>query len=120
MAKKFRTVILSLLFAVLVIGPVSEVQGRQKMTEEEFSALLQEESVLVEAYLVQVNNEALYDAGAAVVPQQSAESVTVLKLLSCLADPENGRVVSSARVAVKKNEEANTVSEKVHYIPRKK
>lgn len=120
MAKKFKFTIFSLLFAALVIAPVSNVQGRQKATEEELSALLKEKSVLVEAYLVQVDNEALYEAGVAVVPQKSAESVTVLKLLRCLAEPENGRVISSARVALKKDQEAETSSEKVRYIPRKK
>lgn len=119
MAKKFKFSVFSLLFAALVIAPTSDVQGRQKATEEELAALLEEKSVRVEAYLVQVENEALNEAGVAVLPQKSAESATVLKLLSCLADPENGRVVSSVRVALKKDEEAATSSEKVHYIPRK-
>ena len=68
---------------------------------------------------MQVNNKALYEAGVAVVPQKNDETITVLKLLRCIAKPQNGRVISSATVALKKNEEAQTSMKKNHYIPRK-
>ena len=119
MVKKFRFAVFSLLFVALVFAPAPNVQARQGQSDEKLSNLLEQDSVLVEAYLVQVNSKALYEAGVAVVPQKNDERVTVLKLLRCIAKPQNGRVISSATVALKKNEEAQTSTKKNHYIPGK-
>ena len=119
MVKKFRFAVFSLLFAALVFAPAPNVRAGQGRSNEKLSNLMEQDSVLVEAYLVQVNNKALYEAGVAVVPQKNDESVTVLKLLRCIAKPQNGRVISSATVALKKNQKAQTSTEKNHYIPAK-
>jgi len=120
MAKKFRSAVFSFLLIALTVVPASVVHARQEPTEQELAALLEKKSVLVEAYLLQVSNEALSAAGVAPVPQNSTESATVLKLLQCMVEPENGRVISSAGVTVKINDEAETSSKKTRYLPRKK
>lgn len=114
MTKKFSAAAVSFLFIALMVVPASVVHGQQEPAKQQ-----EETTILVEAYLVQVSSEAMSQAGIAVVPQNSNESATVLKLLQCMVEPQNGRVISSAGAAVKMNNEAQTSSQKKHYISRK-
>ena len=70
-----------------------------------------EESVMVEAHLVQVEMEALYKAGVSRVPSSGADNVTAEVLTKCVADANNGSVISAARLVVKRGEEAKTNSQ---------
>jgi len=75
-------------------------------------------SVVVETYLLQVDMDALYGFGVAAVPQKADEMVTVPRLVSCLADPNDGRVVDSARVVVYSRENADIKSTNTVYVER--
>jgi hypothetical protein len=57
------------------------------------------DSVLVEAYLVEVSNAALAASGTAMLPGDGKkESVSITKLLWCMKDPNAGKVVSMGRI----------------------
>jgi len=73
-------------------------------------------SVVVETYLVQVDMDALYGYGVAAVPQKASETVTVPRLVSCLADPDDGRVLDSTRVVVYSRERGEVQSTSSEYV----
>jgi len=62
----------------------------------------------VEAYLLQVRTEALYSKGSAAVPMKKKERVTLLRLLWCLTDPNNGQVITAARTSARSGNKAST------------
>ena len=75
-------------------------------------------SVAVETYLLQVDMDALYGFGVAAVPQKADEMVTVPRLVSCLADPNDGRVIDAARVFVFSRESADIKCTNTDYVGR--
>ncbi|MFA6175968.1 MAG: hypothetical protein WC765_05260 [Phycisphaerae bacterium] len=71
-------------------------------------------SVIVDAWLVRVSADALYESGVKPFSEKDKENVSVMNLLWCLSDPNNGNVVVSAttRAAVgnsAKNEFSKTI-----------
>lgn len=73
-------------------------------------------TVVVETYLVQVDMDALYGFGVAAVAQKADETVTVPRLVSCLDDPANGRVLDSTRVVMHSRERGEVESTSTEYI----
>ncbi len=72
--------------------------------------------VVVETYLVQVDMDALYGFGVAAVAQKDDETVTVPRLVSCLADPDDGRVLDSTRVVMRSREHGQVDITSTEYI----
>lgn len=72
--------------------------------------------VVFETYLVEVDMDALYGFGVAAVAQKADETVTVPRLVSCLADPNDGRVLDSTRVVVYGRERAEVDSTSTEYV----
>ena len=106
------------IFAIVLlisVGFAVSLSAQEEKTEQDF---LQHKSVLVQAYLVQVPNEVLYQAGAAALPKDDSESITVAKLISCLAQSENAAVIDTTRVAVKNAENAEVSTTQTNYLPR--
>jgi hypothetical protein len=73
-------------------------------------------TVVIETYLVQVDMNALYGFGVAAVPQKADETVTVPRLVSCLADLNDGRVLDSTRVVVYSRERGEIDSTNTEYV----
>jgi hypothetical protein len=63
-------------------------------------------SVIVDAWLVQVSAEALYESGVKPFSEKDKENVSVTNLLWCLSDPNNGKVAVSATTRALVHEEA--------------
>jgi len=108
-----RTKIAFVAMMVLVLtGPVFGEAAGEKQPDPYANA-----SVLVEAFVVRVSTEALAEAG--VNPMgQSPEGISILKILSCLDDPEKAEVISGAKVMAGHNDEARTKNRDTFYIKR--
>ncbi len=76
-------------------------------------------SVLVEAFMVRVSTKALAEAGVNPIGQ-APESISILKILSCLEDPEKAEVVSGAKVTCAHNDKSRVTNEDTFYIKREK
>jgi hypothetical protein len=74
-------------------------------------------SVLVEAFVVRVSTEALAEVGVNPIGQ-APEGVSILKILSCLEDPEKAEVISGAKVTAEHNNRTETKNEETFYIKR--
>ena len=72
-------------------------------------------SVLVEAFLVRVSTEALSEVGVNPIGQ-SPEGISILKILSCLNDPEKAEVLSGAKVQSSHSREARSEQGKRVYV----
>lgn len=72
-------------------------------------------SVLVEAFVVRVSMEALAEAGVNPIGQ-SPESISILKILSCLDDADKGKVFSGAILTARNGKEARVKDEKHIYV----
>lgn len=76
-------------------------------------------SVLVEAFVVEVDLDALKEAGVSVVGQ-SPESLSTLKILWCLRDEEMGAVISGAKVCVKNRERGEVSNDETIYTKKER
>jgi hypothetical protein len=76
------------------------------------------DSVLVEAYLVEVSNASLEASGTDLLPDDSRKAVSITKLLWCMKDPNNSRVADSARVICRANDAAKSAITKTVYVKR--
>lgn len=75
------------------------------------------DSVLVEAYLVEVSNAALASSGTAVLPGDGKkDAVSITKLLWCMKDPNGGKVADMARVICRTGDEAKNAVAKTVYV----
>ena len=102
------------ILAVVLLCLMSEVAW----AEEKDKAKLSEQTVVVEAYLLQIRTETLYSQGTAAVPKEKKERVTLLKLLWCLTDPNNGQVITAARTSARSGSEASTQTRRKQVINR--
>ena len=74
-------------------------------------------SVAVEAYLVQVTAKALREAGVSIIPSKPEEAISIPKLLSCItASKDKGALISSMRLVVGDNEEAESTITKSYNL----
>lgn len=80
---------------------------------------LAKKSILVEAFVVRVSLDALADSGVSSIGQ-SPEGVSILNVLWCLSDEEEGEVVSGAKLMVGSRDEAKVENEKTFYIKTEK
>jgi hypothetical protein len=74
-------------------------------------------SVLVEAFVVEVQNAALAEAGVNPIGQ-APERITPLKILWCLKDEDKARVVSGAKVAARHSGIAESKTANTIYVGR--
>ncbi len=77
-------------------------------------------SVIVDAWLVQVKADALYESGVKPIPQKDKENASIMNLLWCLGDPNNGKVVASARTQAHAGKDGFCELSKTEYIEQKK
>ncbi|MHC4618442.1 MAG: hypothetical protein ACYTEQ_11900 [Planctomycetota bacterium] len=73
--------------------------------------------ILVEAFIVEVNLEALYEAGVSPIGRKP-ESVSIESILQCLKDKARGRVTAGAKVAVGHNQRGEMNVEEQRNIKR--
>ena len=76
-------------------------------------------SVIVDAWLVQVSADALYESGVKPLSEKGKDNVSIMNLLWCLSDANNGEVIASARTRTQLNERGKTSLQKIEYIKRK-
>ncbi|MBW8036323.1 MAG: hypothetical protein FVQ79_12015 [Planctomycetes bacterium] len=105
----FRSVVIGLVF-LSVFGLTFGASEQASKVDPLANA-----SVLVEAFVVEVELDALKEAGVSIVGM-SPESVSVLKILWCLRDKEMGAVVSGAKVCVKNREEGEVSDSETVYV----
>lgn len=74
-------------------------------------------SVLVEAFVVRVSTEALAEAGVNPIGQSPA-GISILKIMSCLDDPEKAEVFSGAKVMVRHRNEGKVQNRNTLYVKR--
>jgi hypothetical protein len=74
-------------------------------------------SILVEAFMVRVSTDALAEAGVNPIGQ-SPEGISILKILSCLDNPDNAEVISGSKVTAGHKHEAQVRNEETFYIKR--
>lgn len=75
-------------------------------------------SVIVDAWLVQVSADALYESGVKPLSEKNEDNVSIMNLLWCLSDPNNGEVIVSARTRTSLNERGKTSLRKKDYVKR--
>jgi hypothetical protein len=73
-------------------------------------------SIIVDAWLVQVSADALYESGVKPFSEKDKENVSVMNLLWCLGDPNNGKVVVSATTRAMVNDEAKNSFSNTMYL----
>jgi hypothetical protein len=75
-------------------------------------------SAAVEAYLVYVDMDALYDAGVKQIPTKKGEQVTAEKLLDCISDPNHGSILRADRMVIKEGKEGVNQNSNKKYFNR--
>jgi hypothetical protein len=111
----FKSVVMAMILCVISFSAVSaqdQPSDKPLPPQEKPST----ESVLVEAYLVQVSNAVLAGAGTALLPGEDKESVSITKLLWCMKDPNGGKVVSMGRAFCRTKETAKSSNTKTVYV----
>lgn len=101
-----------ILASILAVSSI--VFAEEKKAQEPEKEKPDYRSVVVDAWLVRVSADALYESGVKPLSEKDKENVSVMNLLWCLGDPNNGKVVVSAttRAAVReeiRNEFHNTI-----------
>jgi len=123
MSKSFKFKMLSvfIIAGIICAGAASAAKeqpcNKEQPQQQAANAQPQQEkpstdSVLVEAYLVQVSNMALAASGTALLQ----EDIGITKLLWCMKDPNGGKVLSMARVSSRNNDTAQSGTSKTVYI----
>jgi hypothetical protein len=102
----------TLVSAVLCLSPVICCAAQAEQPDP-----YEDTSVLVEAFVVEVQNEALAEAGVNPIGQ-TPENVTPLKILWCLKDDDKAQVISGAKVACRHKGEAKAKTSDSFYIKR--
>jgi len=99
------------LVLVCVLAVCGVVSAEDKKIEERDCR-----SVKVETWLVCVSTDALYESGIQPVPSDDKQEVTILNLIWCLTDPNNGVVISSGQTLAVNHVRAEFRSKKTEYI----
>jgi len=76
--------------------------------------LTKDTSVLVEAFLIGVTNEALIKSGTKPISKDH-QAVSILNILWCLNDPEKAEILSQMKVMCLNGEHSEIISEKLVY-----
>ncbi len=100
-SKCILTFIMLALLAPLLFGGADEKgdTGNVKSLAEQY----QNARILVEAFVVEADLEALYDSGVSPIGQKP-NSVSIKHILNCLGDEDNGQVIAGAKIAVRNKE----------------
>jgi hypothetical protein len=73
-------------------------------------------SVVVDAWLIRVDADALAKSGVRPLSEKDKENVSVMNLIWCLNEPNSAKVMASARIQSHNYERAECESEKVEYV----
>ena len=84
------------LFVLLSVLAVSSIVFAEGKVEEPKKEKPDYRSIIVDAWLVRVSADALYESGVRPFSEKDKENATVLNLLWCLGEPNSGEVVVSA------------------------
>lgn len=87
----------------------------ERKVEEPKKEKLDYRSVIVDAWLVQVSADALYESGVRPFSEKDKENVSVMNLLWCLSEPNSGKVVVSATTRALVREEAKNAFNNTMY-----
>jgi hypothetical protein len=111
----FKSVLMAMILCIISFAAVS-AQDQPSEKPQPLQEKPSTDSVLVEAYLVEVSNAALAAAGTALLPDDSKKSVSITKLLWCMKDPNAGKVESMGRAIARSNEMAKNSITKTIYV----
>ena len=75
-------------------------------------------SVIVDAWLVQVSADALYESGVKPLSEKGKDNVSIMNLLWCLSDANNGEIIASARTRAQLNERCETSLKRTKYVKK--
>jgi hypothetical protein len=103
---------LLILLSVLAIASTVFAEGK---VEEPKKEKPDNRSVIVDAWLVQVSADALYESGVKPLSDKDKESATVMNLLWCLGEPNSGEVIVSATTRALVREEAKNAFNNTMY-----
>jgi hypothetical protein len=103
----------------ILIALLAGVLGSVCLADEKTPDPFADTSVLVEAFMVRISTDALAEVGVSSIGQ-SPEGISILKILACLADPENGEVFSGAKVNSVQGRGAESKQTKKFYVKREK
>jgi len=92
------------LMCVLAITSTVFAEGKVEEQEKEKP---DNRSVVVDAWLVRVSADALYESGVKPFSEKDKENVSVMNLLWCLSDPNNGKIIGTAKTTALMAEEGN-------------
>jgi len=124
--KKVMVVILLVGFLGLSITWGADDRVQRVRDRSQVQAISQEQqapnpyedtSILAEAFVVRISNEALAEAGINPIGQ-TPEGISILKVLWCLKDKERAEVISGAKVMVRNDDRSKSKNEKTFYIKR--
>ncbi|MCE5339599.1 MAG: hypothetical protein LLF92_00540 [Planctomycetaceae bacterium] len=85
------------LIVLCVLAMCSVVWAEEKKAEEVKKEKPDYRSVIVDAWLVRVDADALAESGVKPLSEKEKENVSVMNLMWCLSEPNCGEVVTSAR-----------------------
>jgi hypothetical protein len=110
-----------ILICMCVLGMCTVAFAEEKKADEQ--GKLEKEkpdtrSVVVDAWLIKINPDALAKSGVKLFSEKEKENVSVMNLLWCLNEPNSGEVMASARIQSYNNESAQCESEKCDYVKR--
>lgn len=107
------------IFIILCVAMMySVVLAEEKKTEEVQKEKPDYKSVVINAWLVRVEADALEKSGVKPFSEKDKENVTVMNLLWCISDPTRGEVLASSRTQSFTREMAQCESIKTEYIRR--
>lgn len=112
-----RKMVVILLVGILCLGTAfcDDPKQEQQQAPDPF----ENTSVLVEAFVVRVSNEALAKGDVSPIGQ-SPEGISILKILWCLKDAEKAQVVSGAKAMARHNWESESKNEGTFYVKSEK
>ncbi|OHB60921.1 MAG: hypothetical protein A2Y12_03840 [Planctomycetes bacterium GWF2_42_9] len=106
------------LMILCVLAMCSVVWAEDKKAEEVKKEKPDYRSVIVDAWLVRVDADALAESGVKPLSEKEKENVSVMNLLWCLNEPNSGEVITSARTQSFTNENSQSRLQKTQYIKR--
>jgi hypothetical protein len=104
-----------LLIYLCVLAVCSVVLAEEKKAQEQEKEKPDYRNVIVDAWLVKVDADALYKSGVKPLSEKDKENVSIMSLLWCLGEPNSGEVIVSARTrSVVKNEVENSFDNDIY------
>lgn len=118
MAKISRNIVILIcvMFCVLflaghLVGPTAEAQAKKS---EQIQDPYKNTTILVEAFVVEVDLSALYDLGVSPIGQKP-NSVSIENILKCLQDKESAQVSTGAKVVLLQKQSGSADSKETIY-----